>query len=120
VVFGQGRNPGNAAPAQNQVKHTPSHTLRPRVPKKVATGFCIERLWGIDFIQTTQQAAGTCAMISVSAGACFVFVRESLRTFYDPYTESQNNIERWIAETRVALAAPRPGAINLISGLPTS
>ena len=63
---------------------------------------------------------GTCAMISVSAGACFVFVRESLRTFYDPYTESQNNIERWIAETRVALAAPRPGAINLISGLPTS
>jgi Phage capsid family len=80
----------------------------------------IERLWGIDFIQTTQQAAGTCAMLSVSAGACFVFVRESLRTFYDPYTESQNNIERWIAETRVALAAPRPGAINLISGLPTS
>lgn len=59
-------------------------------------------------------------MTSVSAGACFVFVRESLRTFYDPYTESQNNIERWIAETRVALAAPRPGAINLISGLPTS
>jgi hypothetical protein len=79
----------------------------------------IERLWGIDFIQTTQQQAGTCAMLSVSAGACFVFVRESLRTFYDPYTESQNNIERWVAETRTALAAPRPGAINLISGLPT-
>jgi hypothetical protein len=38
----------------------------------------------------------------------------------DPYTFSSSNIYQLIAETRLALATPRPSCINLVSGLPTS
>ena len=71
-------------------------------------------------VQTTQQAAGTAAVLSVQSGAAVVYVREGLTTFYDPYSQASSNIYQWIAETRLALATPRPQAINLVSGLPTS
>ncbi|HEY2402443.1 MAG TPA: phage major capsid protein [Steroidobacteraceae bacterium] len=79
-----------------------------------------ETLWGVQVVQTTQQAAGTAAVLSVKSGAAVVYVREALTSFYDPYSQSANNIYRYIAETRLALAIPRPTAINLVSGLPTS
>ena len=79
-----------------------------------------ERLWGVPVVQTTQQAAGTAAVLSVQSGAAVVYVREALTTFFDPYSQASSNIYQYIAETRLALATPRPGAINLVSGLPTS
>jgi HK97 family phage major capsid protein len=79
-----------------------------------------ETLWAVPIVQTTQQAAGTAAMLSVQSGAAVVYVREALTTFFDPYSQSANNIYPFIAETRIALATPRVSAINLISGLPTS
>ncbi len=71
-------------------------------------------------VQTTQQAARTAAVLSVQSGAAVVYVREALTTFFDPYSQASSNVYRYIAETRLALASPRPGAVNLVSGLPTS
>lgn len=79
-----------------------------------------ENLWGVTTVQTTQQAAGTAAVLSVQSGAAVVYVREQMSTFFDPYSQAASNIYQYIAEMRIALATPRPGAINLISGLPTS
>ena len=79
-----------------------------------------ETLWGVPVVQTTQQAAGTAAVLSVQSGAAVVYVREALTTFFDPYSQASSNVYQYIAETRLALASPRPGAVNLVSGLPTS
>jgi Phage capsid family len=79
-----------------------------------------ETLWGVPVVQTTQQAAGTAAVLSVQSGAAVVYVREALTVFYDPYSMASSNVYQHIAEQRLALATPRPGAINLVSGLPTS
>jgi Phage capsid family len=79
-----------------------------------------ESLWGVPVVQTTQQAAGTAAVLSVNSGAAVVYVREALTTFFDPYSQAASNVYQFIAETRIALAIPRPQAINLVSGLPTS
>ena len=79
-----------------------------------------ETLWGTTVVQTTQQAAGTAAVLSVQSGAAVVYVREALTTFYDPYSQASSNIYQWIAKTRLALATPRPQAICLVSGLPSS
>jgi len=79
-----------------------------------------ETLWGVTCVQTTQQAAGTAAVLSVASGAAVVYVREALTTFYDPYSQAANNIHQYIAETRIALATPRPSAICHVTGLPVS
>jgi hypothetical protein len=60
------------------------------------------------------------AILSVQSGAAVVYVREALTTFFDPYSHAASNIYQFISETRLALAIPRPSAINLVSGLPTS
>ena len=75
---------------------------------------------GCKVIQTTQQSAGTAAVLSVKSGAAVVYVREALMTFFDPYNEAPSNIYQYVAESRLVLATPRPGAINVVSGLPTS
>ena len=79
-----------------------------------------ETLFGLQLVSTTQQEVGTAAILSVQSGAAVVYVRESLVTFFDPYSQIANNIYQFVAETRICLATPRPGAIALVSGLPTS
>lgn len=79
-----------------------------------------EQLWGCQVVQTTQQAAGTAAVLSVNSGAAVVYVRETLSTFFNPYSQIANNIYQFVGECRLALAIVRPQAINLVSGLPTS
>jgi hypothetical protein len=79
-----------------------------------------ETLWGVKCVQTTQQAAGTAAVLSVASGAAVVYVREALTTFFEPYSQASSNIYQYIAESRLALATPKVGAINLVSGLPVS
>lgn len=79
-----------------------------------------ETLWGCPVVSTTQQSAGTAAILSVNSGAAVVYLREALTTFFDPYSQIANNIYQFVAETRLCLATPRPQAICLCSGLPTS
>jgi hypothetical protein len=78
-----------------------------------------ETLWGCPVIQTAQQSTGTAAVVSVTSGAAVVYVREALTTFCDPYSQASSNIYQYVAESRLALATPRPARINLVSGLPT-
>lgn len=79
-----------------------------------------EKLWGVTVVQTTQQAAGTAAVLSVASGAAVIYVREPWTTMFDPYSQLANNIYQYVGETRIALATPRPQAINLVTGLPIS
>jgi Phage capsid family len=79
-----------------------------------------ETLWGMNCVQSTQQTAGTAAMLSVQSGAAVIYLREALNVFFDPYSMASSNTYQYIAETRLALATPRPSAICLLSGLPTS
>jgi hypothetical protein len=56
----------------------------------------------------------------VQSGAAVIYVREPWTTMFDPYSQLANNIYQYVGETRIALATPRPQAINLVTGLPTS
>ena len=58
-------------------------------------------------MQTTQQSAGTAAVLSVQSGAAVVYVREALTTFFDPYSQASSNVYQYISECRLALASPR-------------
>ena len=89
-------------------------------PRRIDQNSETESLWGVQVIQTTQQAAGTAAVLSVQSGAAVVYIRESMSVMFDPYSMASTNTYQYIAESRLALATPRPGAINLVTGLPTS
>jgi hypothetical protein len=58
--------------------------------------------------------------LSVQNGAAVVYIREALTTFFDPHSQAASNIYQFIAETRLCLATPRPVAICIAIGLPTS
>ena len=77
-------------------------------------------LWGATIYATTQVAAGKAVVMSVKAGAGIFWQRLGLLMMFDPYTLLTNNEYRWVAEERIAFSCPRPAAINLVTGLPTS
>lgn len=77
-------------------------------------------LWGATIYATTQVAAGTAVVMSVKAGAAIAWQRLGLLIMFDPYTLLSTNEYRWVAEERIAFSSPRPSAINLVTGLPTS
>jgi hypothetical protein len=77
-------------------------------------------LWGATIYATTQVAAGKAVVMSVKAGAGIFWQRLGLLIMFDPYSLLSTNAYRWIAEERVAFSCPRPAAINLVTGLPTS
>jgi hypothetical protein len=77
-------------------------------------------LWGATIFATTQVAAGTAVVMSVKAGAGIFWQRLGLLIMFDPYTLLSSNEYRWIAEERVAFSCPRPAAVNIVTGLPTS
>jgi hypothetical protein len=114
-------NPGTMG-ALRRVKDTQNRYLLESNsgPRGIDQNSETETLWGVQVVQTTQQSAGTAAVLSVQSGAAVVYVREALTTFFDPYSQASSNIYQYIAETRLALATPRVGAINIVSGLPTS
>ena len=62
-----------------------------------------ETLWGVNVVQSTQQSAGTAAVLSVQSGAAVVYVREALTTFFDPYSQASSNIYQYIAESRLCV-----------------
>ena len=77
-------------------------------------------LWGAQIFATTQVAAGKAVVMSVRAGAGIFWQRLGLLMMFDPYSLLTNNQYRWVAEERIAFSCPRPAAINLVTGLPTS
>lgn len=77
-------------------------------------------LFGCPVVQTTQCPAGTGVMLSVRSGAAVYWVRLSMLIIFDPYTGLSQNTYRWVAESRISLSTPRPGAINIISNLPVA
>jgi hypothetical protein len=77
-------------------------------------------LWGAQIATTTQIAAGTAVVMSVRAGAGIFWQRLGLLIFFNPWSLMTSNEYFWVAEERIALSVPRPSAINLVTGLPTS
>ena len=59
-------------------------------------------------------------MLSVRSGAAVYWTRLQMLIIYDPYTGLSQNTYRWVAESRISLSTPRPGAINIISNLPVA
>lgn len=77
-------------------------------------------VWGVSVLATTTIAAGVGALLDTRKFG-YAVVRESLTlrtgTSDDDFTR---NLQRWIAEERLALAVERPAAVCKITGLPTS
>lgn len=78
------------------------------------------RLWGIEVLVTTVQAAGVGLLIDSSKFGR-VLVRDSLtmQTGTDG-SDFTKNIVRFVFDERLALAVERPSALLKITGLPTS
>jgi HK97 family phage major capsid protein len=80
----------------------------------------VRSLWGVEVLPTTKIAAGVGAMLDTRKLG-FVVVRESLTlrtgTNTDDFTK---NLQRWVAEERLALAVERPAAVCKIAGFPAS
>ena len=77
-------------------------------------------LWGAGIATTTQVAAGTAVVMSVKAGAGIFWQRLGLLIFFNPWSLMTSNEYFWVAEERIAFSCPRPSAINIVTGLPTS
>jgi HK97 family phage major capsid protein len=79
-----------------------------------------QRLWNIDVLVTTTQAAGAGLLLDTRKFGK-VLVREGITigtgTTNDDFSR---NITRFVVETRLALAVERPTAVLTITGLPTS
>ena len=89
-------------------------------PRRIDQTSETESLWGVQVVQTTQQATGTAAVLSINSGAAVCYFRENMSVMFDPYSQLSSNIYQYVAESRLALATPRPSAINLVTGLPTT
>jgi hypothetical protein len=77
-------------------------------------------LWGAQIAATTQVAAGTAVVMSVKAGAGIYWQRLGLLIFFNPWSLMTSNEYFWVAEERIAYSCPRPAAVNIVTGLPTS
>lgn len=79
-----------------------------------------ENIWGVPVHQSTQCPAGTAVVMSVQGGAAVGWVRMGLEVMFNPYVGYETNTYIWVAEERISLSVPRPAAINIVTGLPTS
>ena len=80
-------------------------------------------LWGAEIAVSTHIADGTAAVVSVKGGGGLVWIRSGLELFYNPgYGDTLfvNNLVAWRVESRLAFNVPRPSAVCLVTGLPTS
>jgi hypothetical protein len=108
TAYGQ---PSTAGPASEPN----SHSVIPQ-----GTPGSSGNLWGTTIFTTTQVAAGTAIVASIKAGAGIFWQRLGLLIIFDPYTLLTTNAYRWVAEERIAYSCPRPAALNIVTGLPTS
>ncbi|WP_343598886.1 phage major capsid protein [Mycobacterium sp.] len=86
------------------------------------TNTTVQSIWGVPVVETTQCPPGTAVVMSVRAGAALFYVRLGMLLQFNMFgdAEWQNNLFSWRVEERIALATPRPEAINILTGLPTS
>jgi len=82
----------------------------------------VQSIWGVPVVETTQCPPGTAVVLSVRAGAALFYVRLGMLLQFNMFgdQEWQQNLFSWRVEERIALATPRPEAINILTGLPTS
>lgn len=66
--------------------------------------------WGATIIPTTGVTAGT-AIVANLATAATIYMRQTPVVMVDPYSQSANNLVRFIAEERLALGVRSPEAI---------
>jgi HK97 family phage major capsid protein len=79
-----------------------------------------QRIWDVDVLVTTTQAAGAGLLLDTSKFGR-VLVREGITVATGTNTDDfSKNIQRWVIEERLALAIERPTALLTIAGLPTS
>jgi hypothetical protein len=72
---------------------------------------------------TTHIGDGEAAVISVKGGGGLVWIRSGLEMFYNPgYGDTLfvNNLVAWRVESRLSFNVPRPSAVCLVTGLPSS
>jgi hypothetical protein len=80
-------------------------------------------LWGAEIAVTNHIADGDALVLSIKGGAGLLWVRSGLEMFFNPgYGDTlfQNNLVAWRIESRLAFNVPRPSAVCLVTGLPTS
>lgn len=78
------------------------------------SGAAASSLWGVPIVVTTGLTAGTGIVANLAEGSV-VFSREAPRIMVDPYSQSANNLVRFICEERIALGSPRPSAVVKIT-----
>jgi hypothetical protein len=81
-----------------------------------------ESIWGVRTCQSTMCPAGSAVVMSIQSGAAVGWIRMSLTVEFNSWgdTEWKTNTYSWRAEERISLSVPRPAAINIVTGLPTS
>jgi Phage capsid family len=80
-------------------------------------------LWGAEIAVSTHIADGEAAVVSIKGGGGLVWIRSGLEMFYNPgYGDTLfvNNLVAWRVESRLAFNVPRPSAVCLVSGLPST
>lgn len=85
--------------------------------KADATDAALNRVWGIPVLPTTEIAAGTGLFVNQKFGS--ILLRKAMSVFADSYSASTNNVTKYIAELRLALAVERPNALLKVTGLGT-
>jgi len=77
---------------------------------------------GAPIATTTQIAAGTALVMSAKACAGIFWQRLGLRVEFNMWSDSywSANTYGFRAEEHVALSVPRPSALNIVTGLPSS
>lgn len=80
-------------------------------------------LWGAEIAVSTHIPDGQAAVISIKGGGGLLWIRAGLELFYNPgYGDTLfvNNLVAWRVESRLAFNVPRPSAVCLVSGLPST
>jgi Phage capsid family len=88
------------------------------IPQGVPSGNGM--LWGAEIHATTMVPAGQAVVMSTKAGGGIFWQRLGMLIFFNPWSLMTSNEYFWVAEERIAYSCPRPAAVNLVTGLPTS
>jgi Phage capsid family len=80
-------------------------------------------LWGAEIAVSTHITDGEAAVVSIKGGGGLVWIRSGLEMFDNPgYGDTLfvNNLVAWRVELRLAFNVPRPSAVCLVSGRPST
>jgi hypothetical protein len=67
-----------------------------------------------------EKVKATCTSCPRDRGAGIFWQRLGLLIFFNTWSLMTSNEYFWVAEERIAFACPRPAAVNIVTGLPTS